>query len=39
MFTVSDKIIGTVIAENFSVEVDGGVAERNSLLQCPSPQE
>ena len=39
MFTVSDKIIGTVIAEDFPVEVDGGVAEHNSLLQCPSPQE
>ena len=29
----------TVIAEDFPVEVDGGVAQYNSLLQCPSPQE
>ena len=25
----------TFIAEDFPVEVDGGVAEHNSLLQCP----
>ena len=39
MLTVSDKIKGTVIAEDFPVEVVGGVAVHNSLLQCPSPQE
>ena len=39
MLTVSHKIKLTVIAEDFPVEVDGGVAEHNSLLQCPSPQE
>ena len=39
MLTVSDKSEGTVIAEDFPVEVDGGVAEHNSLLECPSPQE
>ena len=39
MFTVSDKIIGTVIAEDFPVEVDRGVTEHDSLPQCPSPQE
>ena len=33
MFKVSDKIKGTVIAEDFPVEVDGAVAEHNSLLQ------
>ena len=36
---MSDKINGTVIAEDFPVEVDEGVTEHNSLLQCPSPQE
>ena len=35
----TDEIKGTFIAEDFSVEVDGGVTEHNSLLQCPSPQE
>ena len=39
MLTVSHKIKITVIAEDFPVEVDGGVAEHNSLLQCPSPKE
>ena len=39
MLTGSHKIKLTVIAEDFPVEVDGGVAEHNSLLQCPSPQE
>ena len=39
MLTVSHEIKLTVIAEDFAVEVDGGVAEHNSLLQCPSPQE
>ena len=39
MLTVSHKIKLTVIAEDFPVEVDGGVAEHNSLLECPSPQE
>ena len=39
MLTVSDKIKVTVIAEDFPVEFDGGVAEHISLLQCPSPQE
>ena len=39
MLTVSHKIKFTVIEEDFPVEVDGGVAEHNSLLQCPSPQE
>ena len=39
MLTVSHKIKLTVIAEDFPVEVDGVVAEHNSLLQCPSPQE
>ena len=39
MLTVSHKIKLTVIAEDFPVEVDGDVAEHNSLLQCPSPQE
>ena len=39
MLTVSHKIKLTAIAEGFPVEVDGGVAEHNSLLQCPSPQE
>ena len=38
MLTVSHKIKLTIIAEDFPVEVDGGVAEHNSLLQCPSPQ-
>ena len=32
---ILDKIKGTVIAEDFPVEVDGEVAEHNSLLQCP----
>ena len=39
MLKVSHKIKLTVIAEDFAVEVDGGVAGHNSLLQCPSPQE
>ena len=39
MLSVSYKIKLTVIAEDFPVEIDGGVAEHNSLLQCPSPQE
>ena len=40
MLTVSNKIKVTVlIVDDFPVEVDGGVAEHNSLLQCPSPQE
>ena len=39
MLTVSHKIKLTVIAEDFPVEVDGGVAEQNSLLQCQSPEE
>ena len=39
MLTVSDKIKGTFIEEDFRVKVDGDVAEHNSLLQCPSPQE
>ena len=39
MLTGSHKIKLTVIAEDFPVEVDGGVAEHISLLQCPSPQE
>ena len=39
MLTVSHQINLTVIAEDFPVEVDGGVAEHNSLLQCPSPKE
>ena len=39
MLTVSHKIKLTIIAEDFSVEVYGGVAEHNSLLQCPSLQE
>ena len=39
MLTVSHKIKFTVIEEDFLVEVDGVVAEHNSLLQCPSPQE
>ena len=39
MLTVSHKIKLTVIAEDFPVDVDGVVAEYNSLLQCPSPQE
>jgi len=39
MLTVSHKIKLTVIAEDFPVEVDGGVVEHNTLLQCPSPQE
>ena len=39
MLTVSHKIKLTVIAECFPVEVDGVVAEHNSLLECPSPQE
>ena len=39
MLTVSHKINLTVIAEDFPVEVGGGVAEHNSLLQCPSPQD
>ena len=38
MLTGSHKIKLTVIAEDFPVEVDGAVAEHNSLLQCPSPQ-
>ena len=40
MSTVSHKIklTGTVTAEYFPVEVDGGVAEDNRLIQCPSPQ-
>ena len=32
MLTVSHKIKLTVIAEDFPVEVDGAVAEHNSLL-------
>ena len=36
MLKVSDKIKLTVIAEDSAVVVDGGVAEHNSLLQCPS---
>ena len=36
MLTVSDKIKVTVIADDFPIEVDGGVAEHYSLLQCPS---
>ena len=39
MLTVSHEIKLTVIEKDFPVEVDGGVAEHNSLLQCPSPQE
>ena len=39
MLTVSHKIKLTVIAEDFPVEVDGAVAEHNSVLQCTSPQE
>ena len=39
MLTVSHEIKLTVIEEDFPVEVDGGVDEHNSLLQCPSPQE
>ena len=39
MLTGSHKIKLTVIAEDFPVEVDGGIAEHNSLLQRPSPQE
>ena len=39
MLTVSRKVKLNVMAEDFPVEVDGGVAEHNSLLQCPSPQE
>ena len=39
MLTVLHKIKLTVIAEDFPVEVDGGVAEHNSLLRCPCPQE
>ena len=39
MLTVSYKIKLTVIAEDFPVEGDGGVAEYNSLLQYPSPEE
>ena len=38
MLTVSHKIKLTFTAEYFPAEVDGGVAEHNSLLQCPSPQ-
>ena len=36
MSTVSHKIklTGTVTAEYFPVEVDGGVAEHNRLIQC-----
>ena len=36
--TVSHKIKLTVTAEYFPVEVDGGAAEHNRLIQCPSPQ-
>ena len=39
MLTVSHKIKLTVTAEDFPVEVDVGVANHNSLLQRPSPQE
>ena len=39
MFTVSHKIKLAVIAEDFPIEVDGGIAEHNSLLQWLSPQE
>ena len=39
MLTVSHKIKLTVVEEDFPVEVDRGVAEHNSQLQCPSPQE
>ena len=39
MLIVSNKIQLTVIAEDFPVEVDWGVAEHNTLLQCPGPQE
>ena len=39
MLTVSHIIQLTVVAEDFPDEVDGGVTEYNSLLQCPSPQE
>ena len=39
MLPVSHEIKLTIIAEDFPVEVDGGVAEHNSLLQCQSPQE
>ena len=39
MLTVSHKIKLTLIAGDFPIEVDEGVAEHNSLLQCPSPQE
>ena len=34
MLTVSDKIKVIVIAEDFPGEVDGGVADHNSLQQC-----
>ena len=39
MLTVSHTIKLSVIAKDFPVEVDGDVAEHNSLLQCPSQQE
>ena len=39
VLTVSHKIKLTFMADDFPVEVDGAVAEHNSLLQCPSPQE
>ena len=39
MEIVSNKTKLIVIAEDFPVEIDGGVAEHNNLLQCPSPEE
>ena len=39
MLTVSQKFKLTVIVGDFPTEVDRDVAEHNSLLQCPSPQE
>ena len=39
MSTVSHKIKLIFIAEYFPAEVDGGVAEHNRLIQCPSLQE
>ena len=41
MLTVSDKIkLNTVIADDFSDEVDGGVARTTVYYsQCPRPQE
>ena len=40
MLTCQTKLkVPLIIAEDFPVEVDGGVTEHNSLLQCPSSLE